>query len=47
MTVLVTIVVIIIVVGAVAVLYDHQAKRHGRRTAARADRTERENGESV
>jgi hypothetical protein len=47
MTVLVTIVVIIVVVAAVAVGYDHQAKRHGRRTAARADRTERENGESV
>jgi hypothetical protein len=47
MTVLVTVVVIIIVVGALAVLYDYVAKRHGRRTTARADRTEPENGESV
>jgi hypothetical protein len=45
MTVLVTIVVIIIVVGALAVVYDHQAKRHGHRTGVSTQHVEQHQGE--
>jgi hypothetical protein len=45
MTVLVTIVAIIIVVGGLAVWYDHRAKRRGWRTSVSTQRVERHQGE--
>jgi hypothetical protein len=45
MTVLVSIVAIIVVVGALAVWYDHQAKRHGRRTSVSTRQVEQHQGE--
>lgn len=45
MTVLVTIVVIIIVVAALAVWYDHQAKRRGHRTGVSTQQVEQHQGD--